>query len=75
MARVRLSAAVLLASSIALTPAAIADDAFTRTGVFRALVADDFAAAKSRNIYALETDEGDVLPLRFAVPPAPSASS
>jgi len=75
MARVRLSAAVLLASSIALTPAAIADDAFTRTGVFRALVADDFAAAKSRNIYELETDEGDIRPCVSRGRPAPSASS
>ena len=46
------------------------DDQFTRTGTFRALVADDFAAAKSSLLYELETDEGEILPLRFATPPS-----
>ena len=45
------------------------EDPFSRTGVFRVLVEDDFAASTSRTRYELETDEGEVLPLTFAAPP------
>ena len=45
------------------------DDQFTKTGTFRALVTDDFEGAKSSLLYELETDEGEILPLRFASPP------
>ena len=74
MPRVRTFAALALASLLWLASAARADepstDPFARTGTFRALVADEFAAGKSSLVYELETDEGDVLPLRFAIPPA-----
>jgi len=62
--------AAALAALLAATRPASGDDAFTRTGVFRHLVEDDFAGSKSRDVYDLETDEGDVLPLRFATPPS-----
>ena len=68
-ARFLLVAAALAAMVAAARPAS-GEDAFTRTGVFRHLVEDDFSGSKSRNVYELETDEGDVLPLRFASPPA-----
>ena len=58
--------AAALAALVAAARPAPGDDAFTRTGVFRHLVEDDLAGSKSRNVYELETDEGDVLPLRFA---------
>jgi hypothetical protein len=74
MPRVRAFAALALASLLELAPVARAEepttDSFTRTGTFRALVADEFAAGKSSFLYELETDEGDVLPLRFASSPA-----
>ncbi len=62
--------AALLALSLPARPEEAPTDQFTRTGVFRALVSDDFAGAKSNVLYELETDEGEVLPLRFAHPPA-----
>ncbi len=73
MPHARLLAAAAIAALTALTIPARAEeppaDPFTRTGVFRALVSDDFAAGKSSLHYELETDEGDVLPLRFTSPP------
>ena len=69
MPRVRLLFAAALAAFTALPLPARAEDPFTRTGVFRALVEDDFAAAKSLTLYELETDAGEVLPLRFRSPP------
>ncbi|HEY3351308.1 MAG TPA: hypothetical protein VGM13_16145 [Thermoanaerobaculia bacterium] len=68
-ARILLVAAALAAVVAAVRPAS-GEDAFTRTGVFRHLVEDDFAGPKSLDVYELETDEGDVLQLRFASPPA-----
>lgn len=67
-ARFLLVAAALAAVVAAARPVS-GDDAFTRTGVIRHLVEDDFAASKSSNVYELETEEGDVLPLRFSTPP------
>ena len=73
MPRARSLSAVALAVYLAFSGSVLGDEApgdfFTRTGVFRALVSDDFAAAKSSLLYELETDEGEVLPLRFATPP------
>ncbi len=46
------------------------DDAFTRTGVFRAAVEDDLGAGRARMRYELQTDDGEVVPLRFAGEPA-----
>jgi hypothetical protein len=75
MPRVRTFAALAFASLLGLAPAARADepstDPFTRTGTFRALVADEFAAGKSSLLYELETDDGEILPLRFALPRPP----
>jgi hypothetical protein len=68
-ARFLLVAAALAAMVAAVRPAS-GEDAFTRTGVFRHLVEDDFAGSKSSSVYELETDDGDVLPLRFATPPS-----
>lgn len=74
MQHARFLAALFFATLLPLSSAARAegpsDDQFTRTGTFRALVADEFAAGKSSLLYELETDEGGVLPLRFAIPPA-----
>lgn len=73
MRRARVFLAAALTAFVALAVPARAeeppDDQFTRSGVFRALVADDFEAGKSRMLYELETDEGEVLQLRFAEPP------
>lgn len=73
MQRARILLAASLAVLSALSPRLRAEepplDPFTRTGTFKVLVEDDFAAPRSRLLYELETDEGDVLRLRFAEPP------
>ena len=72
MPRARLLAAAI-AVLLALPRTGLAEeppaDQFTRTGTFRSLVSDDFGAGKSSRLYELKTDEGEVLPLRFAAPP------
>ncbi len=73
MPRARSLAAAVFGAFLALSGPGRAespvDDPFTRTGLFRVLVEDDFTASRSRTRYELETDEGEVLPLRFAAPP------
>lgn len=73
MPRARLLAAAALGVLLALPRPGLAEeprtDQFTRTGTFRALVSDDFGAGRSSLLYELETDEGEVLPLRFAAAP------
>lgn len=70
----RALAAIAFSSLLWLPAAALAEapseDPFTRSGTFRALVADEFAAGKSRTLYELETDDGEILPLRFSIPPS-----
>jgi hypothetical protein len=73
MSRVRTLAALTVATVLGFSLPSRAEgppaDPFTRTGTFRSLVSDDFGAGTSRVLYELETDEGEILPLRFAAPP------
>lgn len=74
MPRTRSLASAALAVLLAIPRASRAQepptDQFTRVGTFRVLVADDFETPKSSLRYELQTDDGEVLPLRFAEPPA-----
>jgi hypothetical protein len=53
----------------ALEAQARADNAFLRSGTLSVGVADDFVDQKAEFHYALRTDDGEVLRLRFADPP------
>jgi hypothetical protein len=73
MPRVRTLATLALAALLGFPLPSRAEgppaDPFTRTGTFRSLVSDDFGAGKADLLYELATDEGEVLPLKFAAPP------
>ena len=66
----RLRIALLLLALIAFTGLpARADDAFLRTGTLAVSVSDDFVNQRAAFHYELRTDDGEILPLRFAEPP------
>lgn len=59
----------LLAGPLSVLAEEPAEDQFTKTGTFHALVSDDFAAGKSSLLYELRTGDGETLPLWFESPP------